>query len=185
MEGEDMWFIQEAHVLPDGQQIIFYGGQQKSVGASGNGQQWWWIPVTGGEPQPYSGTGGNMILGYAPHPTGANVAYAESAHVSACLSDQRLVIRGAEPGPGVQVQAPVPASIEESASDSFWIHGFSWNPDGSHVAYAVQQYRCPTSGSEYEVGQGEIYTWLVGQGSGVEGGAPRKLVDGFFPVWIR
>jgi len=29
------------------------------------------------------------------------------------------------------------------------------------------------------------FRWLAGQGFGVEGGAPRKLIEGAYPVWIR
>ncbi|HSH82176.1 MAG TPA: hypothetical protein VLA19_26920, partial [Herpetosiphonaceae bacterium] len=184
-EGDEMWFVQEAHVLPGGEYIVFYGGQRKSVGASGNGQQWWWIPVSGGGPQPYAGRGGNMVLGYATGTAGDTLAYAESAHSSACISEQRIVARSPNPEGAVAVEAPIPATIERSSSAAFYIQGFSWEPDGHRIAYAVQQYHCVPGATELVTEPAVIYSWLVGQGFGVEGGAPRKLIEGAYPVWIR
>ena len=48
---DDRWYVQEAHVLPDGNTVIFYGNHTTEVGASGNGLQWWAIPASGGDPR--------------------------------------------------------------------------------------------------------------------------------------
>lgn len=184
-EGDEMWYVQEAHVPPGGQQIVFYGGQRKSLGASGNGQQWWWIPASGGKPQPFHGQGGNTILGYAVSPTGTVQAYAESAHSSACVSEQRIVALTTDPADDVEMLAPVPPTIESSDSAAFYLKGFSWSPTGDRIAYAVEPYRCPPDATAPVTTTAAIYSWTVGQASGLEDGVPRKIVDGSFPVWIR
>jgi hypothetical protein len=64
-DDQNAWTVQEAHVLPGGKQIAFFGGQFRKdgelvLGAQGNGQQWWAIPVEGGEGHPLTEPGGNL-----------------------------------------------------------------------------------------------------------------------------
>lgn len=67
---DDRWYVQEAHVLPGGDAVVFYGNHTGEVGASGNGLQWWWLPAGGGEAQLFSQGYGNGVSGYelAPAP---------------------------------------------------------------------------------------------------------------------
>ncbi len=184
-EGNETWGVQEAHVFPSGKDILFFAGQRKNVGASGNGQQWWSIPVTGGTPAPFSDPGGNGILAFAASPDGGSFGYVESAHASACLSAQQVTITGASVGGGAAMNAPVPASIPESETASFFIQGMTWAPDSAHIAYGVQPYRCPTAGDRPRLDQPAVYTWSIRMANGSRTDAPRKLVDGSYPEWIR
>jgi WD40 repeat protein len=184
-QGDETWGVQEAHVLPDGKNILFYGGQRKNVGASGNGQQWWTIPVAGGTPVPFSDPGGNGILAFTVSAAGDAVAYAESAHASACLSQQQVTVTGAGSGKGSAMNAPLPRSLPQSETSSVFVQGLTWAPDGAHIAYALQPYRCPNAGVRPRTAAPAVYIWNVQLTDGAGAAQPRKLVGGSYPVWIR
>ena len=177
--------VQEAHVFPDGQHIIFYGGQRKNTGASGNGQQWWVIPADGGEPQPWSEIGGNAIVGYAVNASGQEIAYAEAGHSSACLSVQHILVTPPAVLGRVAFDLPIPDAIEQNDMASFSVKGFSWAPDDDHIAYALEPYRCPHAGQERQTEPSTIYTWNIRTANAPASPKPAQLVEGSYPVWIR
>lgn len=183
--GEETWGVQESHVLPDGQNILFYGGQRKSVGASGNGQQWWWLPATGGTPQPFSDAGGNGVLGYELAPAAGLLAYTETAHASACLSEQHIVLASAAPGGGVAMDVPYPGGLRQSETDGIYVQGFSIAPAGDRLAFGLQPYHCANPGEAPQLGPQAIYVWSIVKANGPKTEMARKLVDGSSPVWIK
>ena len=184
-QGDETWGIQEAHVLPDGKNILFYGGQRKNVGASGNGQQWWTIPVAGGTPVPFSEPGGNGILAFMASPAGDALAYAESAHASACLSQQQVTVTGAGPSRGNVMNVPFPSSMPQSETASVFVQGLTWAPNSARIAYALRPYSCPDAGMRPRLAAPAIYIWNVRPTAGSSAARPRKLVNGSYPVWIR
>jgi hypothetical protein len=181
-EKTNSWFVQEAHVLPDGQRIVFYGGQfmkngEAQLGASGNGQQWWWIPVAGGEPQPWTEQGGNGISDYTASKESQRFAYHEGAHSSACVSVPMLgVVDATKPG-SAPIFADVPEFAEREDGAAF-VQGISWSLQRERLAFGVQSYTCPQEGTELTLGTPTIYIWQPGSGQ-----APTKLVEGSFPTW--
>jgi hypothetical protein len=181
-EKTNSWFVQEAHVLPDGQRIVFYGGQfmkngEAQLGASGNGQQWWWIPVTGGEPQPWTEQGGNGVSDYTVTKESQRFAYHEGAHNSACVSVPSLgVIDATKPG-----STPLFVDVAEFAEredGAAFVQGISWAVYGDRLAFGVQSYTCPQEGNELALGTPIIYVWQPGNSQ-----APQKLVEGSYPTW--
>lgn len=180
---EQAWALQEAHVLPDGQNIIFYGGEGKNLGASGNGQQWWSIPVRGGQPQPYTDPAGNYITAFAISPQGNWVAYVENMHDNACISAQYVTIRASGIGGGSAIN-PAISERNEQAESYVFLRNVTWAPDNDRIAYGVQPYRC--SGAGRTLGKPVIYVWSVNNGTNPGGNvAPRKLIDGSYPVWTK
>ena len=188
-DDNNAWVVQEAHVLPQEGGIVFYGGQFKKdgdllLGAQGNGQQWWAIPAKGGEPAPKSEPGGNFSVAYSTSPRGDRLAYSESAHSSACVSVQSVaVVALAGSGPWKPAYAEAP-ELAERGDGAASVQGLSWSWDGAQVAFGVEPYTCPESGSDLVLGTPIVYVWSVpteGQGSAQ---APRKLVEGTFPVWL-
>jgi Tol biopolymer transport system component len=182
-DDQNAWAVQEAHVLPDGSGIIFFGAHylqdgQPALGASGNGQQWWWIPVEGGEPQPWTEPDGSGVQAFAHSPMGDRLAYAYTAHSSACVSIQSLNVVSAGRTPGTPV-SPTSPELEPREDGAAYFRGLSWSPDGARLAFGIQSYTCPEVGSEQLWGPSSIYVWQVGAS------APRKLADGSFPTWVR
>jgi tricorn protease-like protein len=182
-DEQNAWVVQEAHALASGRGVIFFGGKfredgQLMLGASGNGQQWWWIPETGGTPQPWTELGGNAVVGYAPAPGGERVAYAETAHGNACYSFQAVTVAEASRDAGTLRVSDIP-DYDEQQEQYVFIQGLTWSPDGNKVAFGVEPYRCPEEGSEWDRDTPRIYIWDL------EGGEPRRLVDGSYPTWTR
>jgi dipeptidyl aminopeptidase/acylaminoacyl peptidase len=184
-DGDEAWGIQEAHVLPDGANIIFYGGQRNNTGASGNGQQWWSIPVAGGEIQAISDPAGNGISGFEISPQRDLLAYGEGAHSSACVSIQSVIVRPADIEPGLAFAVPIPQEIPVTDTGAYYIKGFSWSPDSDHIAYAIEPYHCLEGADGPRTEPPMIYLWDVRKGNRTEPLVPQKVVDGQFPVWIR
>lgn len=178
---EDTWFVRDAHVLPRLQGIIFYGNHTSQVGASGNGQIWWSIPMEGGIEQPFSQGYGNTAWAYQARPGGEHLAYAIGAHVSACLSAGDLFIRDTAPGgdPDRGIHPPM-LDVTGAGEAYFLVRGLSWNGDGSQIAFAVQKLSCddPANGPRYDTPA--VYVW-----NPFDGSAPQKVTDGAYPVWIE
>ena len=184
-EGDEAWDIREAHVLPDAQHIVFYGAQRSNVGASGNGQQWWSIPVEGGEPRTFTDPGGNGVSGFGISPQADLLAYSEGAHSSACVSLQSVIVTTTDVQPDLASAVPMPPDIRVTDSGAFYIKGFSWSPDNDHIAYAVEPYRCLEGADGPTTDPPVIYLWDVRTGNGTDPLVPQKVVDGQYPVWIK
>ncbi|HUP26971.1 MAG TPA: hypothetical protein VM409_00940 [Chloroflexia bacterium] len=186
-EDGDAWVVQEAHVLPASDRIVFFGGEFKKggelqLGASGNGQQWWLVPVTGGEPQPWLEPGGNSITGFEVSPGGQRAAFVDSAHYNACAGVETLTVvdtASREPQP---LLPPVP-EIDEAQENFGFINNLAWEPGGSRLAFGVVPYRCPDAGAEWNLGKPVINLWSGA--SGQESGSTVKLLDGSYPNWTR
>jgi len=179
--AEDRWYVQEAHVLPGGNEIVFYGNHTSQVGASGNGLQWWWMPVGGGEAQPFSQNYSNGVNTYLTDPRGGLIAYSTRAHWNACASVGDIVVRdtGVD-GDSARGEHPqLPGSDFEHETFAT-VAGMSWDPSGSgQLAFGSQVYTCTNDGRVIQTPS--VYVWE----SGNPGAAPRKLADGSFPVWMR
>lgn len=187
---KDSWVVQEAHVLPDGERIIFFGGPfvkdgEQQLGASGNGQQWWWIPSAGGTPQPWTEPGGNYIPAYASGSTTTRIAYVDSAHGNACYSYQTVVVQDSgreNPKPAF----PQMPGFDESKEEYTYVRGLALSPRGEQVVFGVEPFRCPVSGTEPLVSPPSLYIWDVPPDAEGEGTvAPRKVADGSLPVWVQ
>jgi hypothetical protein len=187
------WVVQEAHVLPDGTRIIFFGGQFRNngemlLGAQGNGQQWWWIPVEGGDPQPWSEPEGNYIAAYETRtrrvPGGGLIAYVGSAHGSACVSVQVVTVMDAV-RPNSPPSYPSVPEVDETAERYAYIQGLAWSPAGDRLVFGVQPYNCPDAGSAPGLETPMVYIWAPQASSPGETGTPRKLAEGTYPVWVK
>jgi hypothetical protein len=181
-EGEDTWYVQEAHAIntpQDGQIVVFYGGQRKNTGASGNGLQWFALPASGGTPEPLTDPNGNQATAFGSSPDTTWYAYGESAHSNACESLGTFTARAAGLGGGVSVTAPVPGMAD--GSQPFVTRGLSWGSD-SLLAFGVRPYTCGSDGRTY--GEAAIYLWDVSSGNGTPVEL-RKLTAGSFPNWMR
>lgn len=180
-EGQEAWVILEAHVLPGGQQVIFFGGQPKNLGASGNGMQWWWIPATGGTPKAFSGSDGNGVVAYSASPNGEWVAYGTQMHVSACASEGRVTISTSDVRGGVAADAPLP----HRGSDNYaFVQGLSWEPNSNYLAMGVHSYHCVNAGEGPQVLENGIYVWKI-RLINTNGAVFVKIADGTLPVWVR
>lgn len=177
---EDRWWVQEAHVLPSGNEIVFYGNHTSQVGASGNGLQWWWMPIGGGEAQLFSQNFGNGVNTYLTDPRGGLIAYSTRAHWSACASIGDIVVRDSSVA-GDSARGdhpPLPGSDFEHQTFAAVV-GMSWDPSGSgRLAYGSQVYTCGEQSRQMQTPG--VYIWE----SANAGVAPRKLADGSFPVWM-
>jgi len=178
--ADDRWWVQEAHVLPSGNAIIFYGNHTSQVGASGNGLQWWWMPLGGGESQLFSQNFGNGVNSYLTDPRSGLIAYSTRAHWSACASVGDIVVRDTSvEGDSARGEHPqLPGSDFEH--DLFAaVLGMSWDPSGSgRLALGSQAYTCGAQDRQLQTPG--VYIWE----SGNPAAAPRKLADGSFPVWM-
>jgi hypothetical protein len=178
--AEDRWWVQEAHVLPSGNEIIFYGNHTSQVGASGNGLQWWWMPIDGGEAQLFSQNFGNGVNSYLTDPRGGLIAYSTRAHWSACASVGDIVVRDTSvAGDSARGEHPqLPGSDFERDTFAATL-GLSWDPSGSgRLAFGSQAYTCTDQNRQMQTPG--VYIWESGNPSA----APRKLADGSFPVWM-
>lgn len=184
-EGDDAWGVLEAHVLPDAQHILFLGAQRNAVGASGNGLQWWSMPVTGGDIETFTEPGGNTVTDFALNPSGELFGYAEGAHSSACASIQRVVVSTTDPRGGVALEAPIPEVATRTEDAAFSVKGFAFAPDNNHIAYAVEPYRCVPDTDRPETDTPVIYVWDIRTANAQPELFPRRLVEGQYPVWMR
>jgi WD40 repeat protein len=173
----DVWYVQEAHVLPGGQAIVFYGNHTSQVGASGNGQQWWWVPVEGGQEQLFSTTYSNGVRQYLPAPGGNMIAYSAQAHVSACASAGEIAVRDtAVPGDSEHALRPPLQELSGQGQVYALIQGISWSPEDEQLVFGITSYTCQDTGREQR--PSAVYLWDLS-------GAARKIVDGSYPVWVR
>jgi Tol biopolymer transport system component len=178
----DIWYVQEAHVLPGAGSIVFYGNHTSEVGASGNGQQWWWIPAEGGEAQLFSRNYGNGINSYAASPDGTLIAYGSRAHISACASAGDISVRANDVGgdPEHPLHPSLPILGDQTDTYAF-VEGLSWSPESARLAFALESYTCQDAASGHVGGTPAVYVWDVAAGGEA---APRKLADGSHPTWI-
>jgi hypothetical protein len=177
----DVWYVQEAHVLPGAQEIVFYGNHTSEVGASGNGQQWWYIPAGGGEQHLYSENYGNGVTEYEISPSGSMVAYSSRAHLSACATVGDLVLRpvNAAAGPQARVRPPTNALDGSNTDETYTlVEGFGWSPDGSSLSFSMQDYTCDFATQSHVKEAPMIYLWDV------QSGDMHALVKGSHPVWL-
>jgi Tol biopolymer transport system component len=178
----DIWYVQEAHVLPGAGAIVFYGNHTSEVGASGNGQQWWWIPTEGGEERLFSRNYGNGINSYAASPDGALIAYGSRAHVSACASAGDISVRSNDVAGDPEYALHPSLPVLGGQTDTYaFVEGLSWSPDSKRLAFALDSYTCQDAASGRAGGTPAVYVWDVAAGGAA---APRKLVDGSLPTWI-
>lgn len=184
-EGDDAWGVLEAHVLPDAQHILFLGAQRNTLGASGNGLQWWTIPVTGGDIEAFTEPSGNIVTGFALNPSGDLFGYAEGAHSSACVSIQRVVVSTTDLQGGIALEIPIPETATRTEDAAFYVKGFAFAPDNNHIAYAVEPYRCLPGADGPETDTPVIYLWDIRAANAQPEVLPRQLVEGQYPVWIR
>ncbi len=183
----DAWVVQEAHFLPEGKRILFFGGKfrengQQMLGAQGNGQQWWSIPAEGGDPQPWGDLEGNGIVAYETSPRGDVIAYSGSAHSSACVTVQSVAIMSAAEA-NKQPLYPKVAELDDASDRYAYVVGLAWSPGGEKLAFGLQPYTCPDAGSSVVLAAPIIYTWEPG-GAGA-GAQPRKLAGGSYPLWVK
>jgi WD40 repeat protein len=166
--ANDIWYVQEAHVLPDSGSIVFYGNHTNEVGASGNGQQWWWIPAEGGEAQLFSRNYGNGINGYAASPDGTLIAYSSRAHVSACASAGDISVRANDVGgdPEHPLHPLLPILGEQTDTYAF-VEGLSWSQESGRLAFALDTYTCQDAASGRVGGTPVVYVWDVAAGGAV------------------
>ena len=183
----ESWVVQEAHVLPDGKRILFFGGKfrengQQMLGAQGNGQQWWVISAEGGNPQPWGEPEGNGIVAYETSPGGDALAYGGSAHSSACVTVQTVAVMSATQA-NKQPDFPKVAELDDAAERYAYVVGLAWSPGGKKLAFGLQPYTCPDAGASVILAAPIIYTWEQG-GAGADA-QPRKLASGSYPLWIK
>lgn len=183
------WYIEEAHVLPDGKGIVFFGQEsikngQFQLGASGNGLQWFWIPV-GGAPQPWLDPEGNGLVAYSASAAANKIAYSGSAHSSACASVQAVsVVYTDRSSPGQAVSLDI-RGYNENADRYVYIKGLAWSPSGKQLAYGVQLYTCGDASAGQVLEASAIY--ISAAPDRLSRQAPRavKLVSGTYPVWVK
>lgn len=185
-EGDDTWYVDEAHFSPDGARIYFYAGQRKNTGASGNGLQWWVMPSAGGsagcsqrfegcgEPVAFTAAGGNGVGEFAFNMFGDVMAYTEGFHVSACSSVQNVFTRTTN-----DQESPVAAFTEEAADGGQYIRGLHWDPSGTQLVFGFITYRCSEDMGQQFADPPGVYIWNI-----ATGGAPVRITDGSFPIWL-
>ncbi|HYF64971.1 MAG TPA: peptidoglycan-binding protein [Herpetosiphonaceae bacterium] len=186
-EGDEAWYVDEAHFSPDGSRIYFYAGQRQNVGASGNGMQWWIMPSAGGsagcsqrfegcgDPVAFTGPNGNGVGEFAWSPTGEVFAYSEGAHVSACSAVIQLWLRTT-----ADEESPVTPNLGElPAEGGSSTLGFAWDPIGGLLAFGYQTYICDAN-FERALNPAEIYLW-----NPAAPGDPSRLAEGSYPAWIQ
>ncbi len=189
-ESSNDWYVQEAHVLPDGKKIVFFGQEsikdgQFQLGASGNGLQWFWLPVGGGTPQPWLEPGGNGLVAYAANATANKVAYVDNSHSSACASVQTVsVVYTDRFSPGESVDLDIPG-YNEDTEHYVYIEGLAWSPSGKQLAYGVQSYSCGDPAGPQNLAAPVIYTSAAPDRAVRQLPSVVKLVSGSYPVWVK
>ncbi len=186
-EGENVWYIDEAHLSPDGSRIYFYAGQSQNLGASGNGMQWWVIPSAGGsagcsqrfegrgDPVAFTDIGGNGVGDFAFNVSGDVLAYTEGAHVSACSSIENIYTRTTN-----DQESPVAAFTEFQDNGGQYIQGLSWDASGTQLAFGFQRYFCEVQEGQDFIDFPVIYAWNI-----AEGGEPERIANGSWPIWVQ
>jgi hypothetical protein len=182
-DDQNAWNVQEAHVLADGEGIVFFGSHylqdgQLMIGASGNGQQWWLVPPDGGEPLPWREPEGSGVQAFAVSHASERLAYAYTAHSSACMSIQSINVVDARREAGQRFSPQVP-ELEPRENGAAYIRGLTWSPGGEYLEFGIQSYTCPAEGVSQEFGVPVIYLWDV------MGGGAKKVAEGSFPNWVR
>lgn len=183
------WYVLEAHMLPDGKKIVFFGQEyvkngEPQLGASGNGLQWFWIPSGGGTPQPWLDIEGNSVVAYAASANANKIAYVGNAHSSACAAVQALAVVYADRVPGQVAYLDIPG-YNEDAEKYVEVAGLTWSPTGKQLAYGVMPYTCADAGSRPTQTTSVIYvTGAPDRGAGKPAPAV-KLANGSFPVWVK
>jgi hypothetical protein len=185
-EGENVWYINQAHFSLDGARIYFYAGQSQNLGASGNGMQWWVMASGGGsagcsqrfegcgEPVAFTEPNGNGVGAFAFNGPGDVMAYSEGAHVSACSSIQNVFTRTTN-----DQESPVAAFSEFNENGGQYIQGLSWDPSGTQLAFGFQRYFCEVQEGQDFVDFPAIYVWNI-----AAGGEPDLIANGSWPVWL-
>jgi dipeptidyl aminopeptidase/acylaminoacyl peptidase len=181
------WVITEAHITPDGKRVLFFGqeyvkGGEYQIGASGNGLQWYWLPITGGTPQPLLDPEGNGVVTYAASAQANKFAYVGNAHDSACASVQQIAVVDAGK---TAVQAGYANTPGADFDNELYveIEGVAWSPDGTRIAYSVTPYNC--ADFSHTMSAPSLYVSTV-PAPGADGTQPTtKLVSGTFPVWVK
>ncbi len=185
-EGDEAWVIQDVRVLPDGNHIIFYGGQLKNLGASGNGSQWWYISVRGGDPKPFTDPNGAGIVAYDSSPRGGYIAYAEYVHSGACTSEDVLVFNAGDVLGGIAAIPPLPEFYERANDFLTRTNGVGWATDGARLAFGLEVFTCGSPGDEPSVERREIYVWDTREGGNtITPFKIDKVADGAFPNWVE
>ncbi len=183
------WYVLEAHMLPDGKKLVFFGQEyvkngEPQLGASGNGLQWFWIPAAGGTPQPWLEPEGNGLVAYAASVNANKIAYVGNGHNSAGASDQALAVVYADRVPGQAAYLDIPG-YNESAEKYVDVVGLTWSPTGKQLAYGVMPYTCADAASCRVQTTSVVYvTGAPERGAGKP--APSvKLANGTYPVWVK
>ncbi|GAC1564749.1 MAG: hypothetical protein NVS2B7_38810 [Herpetosiphon sp.] len=182
---QQAWAVQDPHVLPDGQHVVFYGGRGQELGASGNGQRWWILPAGGGDVRQLTEPNGNGVSDWSIGQNSSVFGYGERAHSSACESVYWLGSVGTEGDPSDHLLVPLD-QLGLQPGSTLELRGWSWSPVGDALVFAIAPYECGVNGRTYR-GPPLMYTWQItggkGQRQGV--GAPHKLAEGAYPVWTR
>lgn len=172
---DNPWYVQEAHVTPDGQEIVFYAGQRQNVGASGNGMQWWRVPAAGGEARPLTEPGGNGVSSVQ---WGGDdvLSFIESAHESACVSHQYVGLRTLADEESVNFP-----TLEGLANDDpLLVNALSWAPSQDAVVFGVQPYSCSPDLQQLVYGDPKLYVWQPGSSN-----TAFPIGPGSHPVWTK
>ncbi len=152
--------------------VLFVGGPRKDLGAQLNGLQLHAVDMSTNKVTDLAARGGNGVTGFAVSPSGLQVAWAEQAHDSACVSlgSVRLA-RADRPGPELAIKLPA------TESDFFVLNNVTWTPD-QWVAYGGQEKSCANLTAK-DLGPQRIYLVNPAQPN-----TPTLLVDGSYPVWV-
>jgi Tol biopolymer transport system component len=194
-DDKNKWNIDEAHVLPSGDKIIFFGGEalkdgQPVFGPHGEEQIWWWIPAGGGTPQHWGeivGKAGGVGI-YAASPRRDRIAVSHTHFAGAtCPAYEDAAVVGFDVElDGLSSTLPITAtSAPYTVSDpaGAWvtqINGITWSPDGSEFAYGVERHACSPDGPADDPLSNTIYVW-----DGDPDKEPRLSIEGSYPNWVR
>ncbi|HEY1011884.1 MAG TPA: hypothetical protein VGE07_04210, partial [Herpetosiphonaceae bacterium] len=172
---DNPWYVQEAHVTPDGEEIVFYAGQRQNVGASGNGMQWWRVPAAGGDAKPLTGPGGNGVSSVQWGDTDL-LSFIESAHESACVSHQYVGLRTLADEEAVN--SPTLEGLGNE--DPIMVNALSWAPSRDALVFGVRPYTCSPDLQQLVYGDPKLYVWLPGSSN-----TAFPIGAGSYPVWTK
>jgi Tol biopolymer transport system component len=194
-DDKNKWNIDEAHVLPSGDKIIFFGGEalkdgQPVLGPHGEEQVWWWIPAGGGTPQHWGEIVGKAggVGNYAASPRRDRIAVSHTHFAGAtCPAYEDAAVVGFDVElDGLSSTLPITAtSAPYTLSDpaGAWVtqvNGITWSPDGSEFAYGVERHACSPDGPADDPFSSTIYVW-----DGDPDKEPRLSIEGSYPNWVR